>query len=65
MSDRDMDKVTAGAAGNAFYDVNGVYTGKSTGSDNNFNIGRGNANPGALYGGTGTVNANVHISAKP
>ena len=46
MSDAQMDKVTAGAAHNVFFNDEGVATGKETGSVLH-------GNPGSLFGGNG------------
>jgi hypothetical protein len=54
MSDADMEKVTAGAAVSEFVD-GGVIT-KLTGSIEN-----GHGNVGAILGGNGTANQNIHF----
>ena len=46
MSDAQMDKVTAGAAHNVFFNDEGFATGKETGSVLH-------GNPGSLFGGNG------------
>jgi hypothetical protein len=55
MSDAQMDKVTAGAAHNIFFNDEGIATGKETGS-----VVQGN--PGALFGGNGAHNFIEHAT---
>jgi len=56
MSDAQMDKVTAGATHNEFFNDEGVFTGKQTGS-----VVLGH-NPGALFGGNGAHNFIEHAT---
>ena len=55
MSDAQMDKVTAGAAHNVFFNDEGVLTGKETGSVIH-------GNPGAFFGGFGAHNFHEQLT---